>query len=215
MASVIDMINLLDANKSALPRYAAGTPGPLRPIYTVEFRHLVNNPGQVPKSIAKLISAIDKSGGPYDMAKKKTSRGDETMGAMRQIHSNRDPTWLPIQTKNPLSHMEKSQISGRMRGYDDYVTRFKKQTNDNGGGNTATGYVEFTASEQGTFDPQPDRPARIVFDYVNSYTYFSPLHYHSWIINGNAITLVSGNSEAMTANLPNAFYLITEITTVY
>jgi hypothetical protein len=102
-----------------------------------------------------------------------------------------------------------------MRGYDDYVTGFKKQTNDNGGSNTATGYVEYTASESDTFSPQPDRPARIVFDYVNSHIYFSPLHYHSWIITGTAITLVSGNSEAMVGALPNAFYLITDITTVY
>ncbi len=92
MPSIKDLIDLLDAKKKQPAKFAANSRGPIRPLFEVDFTHLQNS-SVVPAALTSLITAISSSMMPYDKGVR-TSRNDETMGAMRQIHSN-DPAWLP------------------------------------------------------------------------------------------------------------------------
>lgn len=207
MPSVIDLINLLEANKHPVP-IAASKNGPLRPLYSVPFKALETST-DCPAKIKALISAISTGKGIIDKSANKTDRNDETIGAMRQIHSNQKPSWLPF-----YDIRNANSLSGRAKLFDSYARTNKKQTADNGGGNTTTGYIEFTASDDSTFNPSPPRRARIVYNYAKGLLYLSPQHYHSWAINGDQITLISGNDSALKNDSPNAFYWITDITSM-
>jgi hypothetical protein len=246
MPSIKDLIDHLEASKTKPAKFAMNTRGPIRQLFEVDFARL-QNASAVPSALTSLIVAISSSMMPYDKGQR-TSRNDETMGAMRQIHSN-DPAWLPdisaasnslnanqdLMEKN-LGKIEEMEQSGSnksvtyknlIRNYDDarnatsmhalayndYAVQNKKQTNDNGGSNAATGYIEYTASEPGMYDPEPPQRSRIVYNYIANIIYFSPLHYHSWTFNGDNPhpALVSGKSIELTANHPNAFYIITQV----
>jgi hypothetical protein len=211
--SIIDLIKYLDAHRVDSHFPVNATVGPVRSLPSVPFRCLWTSGGVVPPPLIKLISRISTSAAPQDESKDKTSRNDDKLGAMRQIHSNKNPSWLPPITAPDLTAHNHRAGGSRMTAYNHYVTSNKQQTNDNGGSSIGTGYVEFTASEPGMFTPEPARRSRIVFDYINGRLFFSPLHYHSWIFGGGGIELISGNDgHAFTKDRPNAFYWITDIT---
>jgi hypothetical protein len=250
MPSIKDLIDHLEASKTQPATLAASDRGPIRPLFEVPFGRLTNA-SAVPAGLTSLITTISSSMMPYDKGER-TSRNDETMGAMRQIHSN-DPAWLPdisgastglnknqaLMATN-LEEIEKMEADAKKKGtdisnnvkyknlnsaykearnatsihavaYNEYVVQNKKQTNGNGGSNAATGYVEYTASAPGMYDPEPPLRSRIVYNYVANIIYFSPLHYHSWEFKGEQLTVVSGKSIELTANHPNAFYIITQV----
>jgi hypothetical protein len=252
MPSIKDLIDHLEASKTKPAKFAMNTRGPIRQLFEVDFARL-QNASAVPSALTSLIVAISSSMMPYDKGQR-TSRNDETMGAMRQIHSN-DPAWLPdisvasnslnvnqdLMEKN-LGRIEQIEADAKKSGanisknvpynnlkdtyddarsatsmhamaYNEYAVQNKKQTNDNGGSNAATGYIEYTASEPGMYDPEPPLRSRIVYNYIANIIYFSPLHYHSWTFNGDHPhpAVVSGKSTELTASHPNAFYIITQV----
>ncbi len=51
-----------------------------------------------------------------------------------------------------------------------------------------------------------------MFDYINGKLYFSPLHYNSWKFVNNEPVRIGAKEPDFTAEKPNAFYWITNIT---
>lgn len=172
---------------------AAG--GPILRMYKIDFRYL-----PVTDSIKQLMRSIMQSVLPYDRSANRNSIGDDTLGAMRQIHSN-IPNYLP-------SLAGKKAESGRAKLYDAYARANKHHSAGRGGGSAATGYVEYTAGDLDSYGWGGNR-FRIVFDYINSRLYFAPLHYASWELSGSGLKVV--DKPAHQSGYPNPFFWITDI----
>lgn len=168
--------------------------GPVLNLYKIDFRYL-----PIDARIKKLMRSIMQSPSPYDCSARATSIGDDTLGAMRQIHSN-TPSYLP--------NVGSSPSSGRGQLYQAYAQANKHHSADRGGGNSATGYVEYTAGDLASY-PWGGNRFRIVFDYFNSRLYFAPLHYASWRFSGSQLIIV--DKPAAFSGHPNPFFWITEI----
>jgi len=169
--------------------------GPVLNLYKIDFRYL-----PVDTRIKQLMRSIMQSPSPYDCSARATSIGDDTLGAMRQIHSNK-PCYLPELDSSQLS-------SGRGQLYHAYAQANKHHSADRGGGNSATGYVEYTAGDLTSYSWGGNR-FRIVFDYFNSQLYFAPLHYASWRYSGSQLEIV--DKPAALSGHPNPFFWITDI----
>ncbi len=155
MPTVGDLIRYLDDHATDSRIRLNPASGPIRPIRCVPFRALQTSDGKVPEKLLKLFSQISTSAAPYDAAERRNDVNDETFGAMRQIHSN-DPPWLPPLTAPDLSKYDDKGGGSRQAAFNHYVVSYKRQTNGNGGGNAATGYIEYTAGEQGLYSKEPE-----------------------------------------------------------
>ena len=214
MPSLGDLIRYLDEHATDSPLVRKDGKGPIRTIRWVKFRTLQAGGNVVPSKLLELFSRISTSAAPYDAATIKTRVNDETFGAMRQIHSNQ-PAWLPSLEAEDLSRYDDKSGGSRKTAFNHYVVSFKRQTNGNGGGNRATGYIEYTAGDETLYSPEPEVRGRVVFDYINGRLFFSPLHYNSWrFIHGEPVR-IAASEPAFTADRPNAFYWITDITSFH
>ncbi|HGM5582324.1 TPA: hypothetical protein ACKP22_004040 [Pseudomonas putida] len=169
--------------------------GPILDLYRIDFRYL-----PVDARIKQLMRTLMQSAAPYDCSAIATSIGDDTLGAMRQIHSN-TPCYLP-----QLTAQQPSSARGRL--YHTYAQANKHHSADRGGGNCATGYVEYTAGTLDAYGWGGNR-FRIVFDYLNARLYFAPLHYASWRFSGSQLEAV--DKPAAFSGHPNPFFWITDI----
>ncbi|WLE59905.1 hypothetical protein GIY62_04350 [Burkholderia plantarii] len=144
-------------------RFPSTDGAPSLSMYAIRFNDL-----RLPHGVLQLMSEISTSAGLVDRGKNVDSRNDRTLGAMRQIHAN-DLGYLPRIA---------SPVSARSKLYEQYVAANKRHTNDRGGLDNTTGYVEYSAVVSrwtiANVDP------RIVFDYVGNKLYYSPIHYKSW-----------------------------------
>lgn len=189
-------IDDLLAAQSGTPAIARhDTRGPVLPLYSLDYRNL-----PVKQEIKNLMKDIMSAGGPYDKGKA-SSIGDDTFGAMRQIHSN-EPAYLP-RLGTP------SGLSGRAAAIDNYAKSHKRHSSDRGGGNKTTGYVEYTAGTNELYTWGGNR-FRIVFDYVNSRLFFTPFHYASWDLSrAGEIDLIDKPPGG--SGWHNPFFWITEL----
>lgn len=187
-------IQSLEAAKTVADVIPVDHNGPVLPLYPIEFRNL-----PVDQKIKDLMSTIMRSSGAYDMSERSTSIGDDTVGAMRQIHSN-VPKYLPTASGGALS--------GRAKAYDAYAQAFKHHSADRGGGSATTGFVEYTAGDLAMYGWGGNR-FRIVFNYRDSKLYFAPLHYASWTLTATTITTVDKPKGG--SGHPNPFFWITNI----
>jgi hypothetical protein len=169
--------------------------GPVLKMYKIDFHHL-----PVTDKIKQLMRAIMQSVAPYDNSFPRTRIGDDTVGAMRQIHANAPPYLPSLQDSMPHS--------GRARLYDAYAQANKHHSAGRGGGAVSTGYVEYTAGDLDDYRWGGNR-FRIVFDYIHSRLYFAPLHYASWEFSGSRLTVV--DKPAPHSGYPNPFFWITDI----
>jgi hypothetical protein len=158
----IDSLNLARNGGIAIAIDTAN--GPILPIHSINFTAL-----PVHQTLKDLIQNINNSQSAYDKGRQ-TSRNDDTVGAMRQIHAN-EPHYLPV--------LNVGNLSGRGKVYNAYATANKSHTNDRGGGAATTGYVEYTAADLAMYSWGGNR-MRLVFDYVNGRIFFAPFHYASW-----------------------------------
>lgn len=169
-------------------------------MYKIRFADL-----HLPTDVLQLMSEIITSANIVDRCERDGSRNDRTLGAMRQIHKN-DKGYLP-RIAAPYPPRDKP-LSGRSALYEKYVAEKKWNTNDQGGGNTTTGYVEYSAVVPGWTIASVD--PRIVFDYVRSMIYYSPIHYSSW---DPALKVGGAVVNAPTdKRYPNPWFWITDIT---
>lgn len=190
-----EFIRALEAEAS--PDFiSARKEGPVLDLYKIDLRRLPVEP-----RMKDLMRAIMRSPSPYDCSANRASIGDDTMGAMRQIHANA-PRYLP-----GLGQDAATSASARGKLYHAYAQANKHHSADRGGGNVATGYVEYTAGDLKVYGWGGNR-FRIVFDYLNSKLYFAPLHYASWEFKGNRLNIID-KPLAFSGNR-NPFFWITE-----
>jgi hypothetical protein len=190
-------IDALEAAKNiANPTPVNTSRGPILPLYSIDFRSL-----PLDEQIKQLMKNIMRSGGPLDHSALKTSIGDDTLGAMRQIHGN-NPHYLPVIDPQGAT-------SGRARVLDHYAKSYKHHSADRGGGSESTGYVEYTAGTNKIYDWGGNR-CRIVFDYLNSKLYFSPFHYASWDLSVAGQVNIIDKPPAGSGH-PNPFFWIIEL----
>ena len=184
------LVEALVAEQSTKPWKAAHAKGPLLPLYSITYADL-----ELPTKTRELMLELIRATKPVDHADKPTHINSDTLGAMRQIHAN-NPAYLP--------RVSVQELSPRAKLYDDYVSTNKAHSNNRGGGAKTTGYVEYTAGDNSMFDR--GNQARVVFDYVNSLVYFSPVHYSSWRLVSGRLELV--HKPDFGSGLPNPFFAI-------
>jgi hypothetical protein len=192
---------LLGASTSVLDK---DRKGPIFPIKKIVFKDL-----DAPEKTKKLIQEISTSGAVVDKSSTRKFINDDTLGAMRQIHANQ-PMYLPRLTYNNDSTKPEylKGLSGRGKEYERYVKENKTHSNDRGGENDTTGYVEYTAGTNDFF--RGGNRARICFDYVNGLVYFSPIHYAVWTAAGASFAEVEG--KPVTGDYVSPWFGITDIT---
>lgn len=171
-------------------------------MYAIPFAKL-----RLPEEVRTLMSEIVTTNEIVDRCKKNIdSRGDKTLGAMRQIHQN-EHGYL----ERLFSSGKPPKFDGKSGRYNNYVAEHKPSTNDRGGGRNTTGYVEYSAELPG-WEMALVIP-RIVFDYINNKLYYSPLHYKSWNpeMTDNTREVDISEIRANPSKYPNPFFLITDI----
>ena len=192
-SSAYKLICALTAAAHGEPVPATDEDGPLLDLYQIDFRKLPLAP-----AVRQLMRNIVLSAAPYDRSARATSIGDDTFGAMRQVHLNL-PRYLPALTKQRPG-------AGRAALYHAYAHAYKQESCGLGG--IGTGYVEYTAGDLHAYAWGGNR-FRIVYDYYNARLYFAPLRYASWNLAGGQLQLVERPEPG--SSHPNPFFWIVGI----